>query len=120
MAEVSLKDKILDTLRNSKNTLYSMFLYPVCKILLIQQDLTYGRASLPYSSYEQTLRSSPYIHTDYKIPFLSNLKETEGHFIYYQTWQLPNSITKQERNVDVVFIHGLNSYGGKYSEHVKP
>ncbi|CAJ0848376.1 3986_t:CDS:2 [Entrophospora sp. SA101] len=123
MTKISLKATTLDALRNSKNTVFSMFLEPIYKALHTLQDLTYERSALPYSPHEQMLHLPPYIHTHHEIPFsfstspiLSSLKE---HFIYYQTWQLPITITKKKRNVDIFFIHGLNDYGGRFSEFSK-
>ncbi|CAJ0629312.1 4584_t:CDS:2 [Entrophospora sp. SA101] len=55
MTEINLKAKALDIFRNSKNTIYSMFLEPISKALHIPQDLTYGRSSLPPSPHEQTI-----------------------------------------------------------------
>ncbi|CAH1763725.1 13546_t:CDS:2 [Entrophospora sp. SA101] len=123
MTEISLKATTLDALRNSKNTVFSMFLEPIYKALHIPQDLTYGRSALPYSPHEQTLHLPPYIHTHHEIPFSSStspiLSKLKEHFIYYQTWQLPITITKQQRNVDILFVHGLNDYGGRFSEFSK-
>ncbi|CAG8566393.1 9296_t:CDS:2 [Paraglomus brasilianum] len=79
-------------------------------------DLTYGRASLPYSKYELAFRSAPYHHTEHIVPFPTRpTYPNADHFIYYQIWSLLNV---KQRNVDVMFVHGLGGYGGHFSQHI--
>ncbi|CAG8478876.1 2507_t:CDS:2 [Paraglomus occultum] len=79
-------------------------------------DLTYGRASLPYSKRELVFRSAPYHHTEHVVPFLNHPTYPNGdHFVYYQTWSLS---TVKQRNVDVLLVHGMDDYGGRNADSV--
>ncbi|CAG8513967.1 4876_t:CDS:2 [Paraglomus occultum] len=81
-------------------------------------DLTYGRASLPYNKYELAFRSAPYHHTEYIVPFPNHpTYPNADHFIYYQTWSLSNV---KQRNLDVMIVHGMDGYGGRFSQHIDP
>jgi acylglycerol lipase len=98
---------------NTRHTLYDIL---VKLFNLSQKDSTYGRAFLPFSSTEQIVRSPPYFCSEYRLPFPFN--GSKDSFIYYQVWSLP--IAKIQHNVDVLFIHGLNDYGGRFSENCIP
>ncbi|CAG8829710.1 20697_t:CDS:1, partial [Dentiscutata erythropus] len=58
------------------------------------------------------LRYEPYVHSEFKLPF--SYRGNNERFIYYQTWFLPTASVI--RDVDILFIHGLNDYGGRFSE----
>jgi hypothetical protein len=73
------------------------------------QDLTYGRASLPYSEYEQKLRTPPFTFTEGRLPFPLR---SDKDFIYYQSWALT---TVPQRDVDIINVMGLNDYGGMFT-----
>ncbi|CAG8452647.1 4299_t:CDS:2 [Scutellospora calospora] len=116
MSKVKPKKGILHPLKICY-TLSSGFVEPVLKTFNSPiQDVTYGRELIPISPAEQILRSEPYVHSEYKIPFQFNGKTNK--LIYYQTWSLPTA--KVIRDVDIVFIHGLNDYGGRFSEICSP
>ncbi|RHZ80350.1 hypothetical protein Glove_137g154 [Diversispora epigaea] len=107
----------LCSLENTGNTFYNGFIEPILRLInLPPKDSTFGRASLPLNFYEEILRSEPYVHTECKIPFPFN--GATDSFIYYQTWFLPT--TKFQRNTDILYIHGLNEYGGRFSETCVP
>ncbi|CAG8513091.1 8090_t:CDS:2 [Ambispora gerdemannii] len=105
---------IVNAIQNSVLTFCDALLLPLKKAFFKPSsvDLTYGRVSLPFSPTEQTLRQEPYIYTDYSIPF--PFKGEFDRFIYYQTWSLS---TVKQRDTDFVWLHGLNDYGGRFSQH---
>ncbi|EXX75915.1 uncharacterized protein OCT59_004464 [Rhizophagus irregularis] len=106
-----------DSLMNFLNTTYSILIEPFLKLFNVsQKDLTYGRAFLPYSPTEQIVRSSPYLYSEYRLPFSFN--GAKDSFIHYQIWYLPTA--KVQRNADVLYVHGLNDYGGRFSENCIP
>ncbi|CAG8544733.1 5591_t:CDS:2 [Ambispora leptoticha] len=113
----SSPNPVVTAIQNSVVTFYDALVVPLINAFYEKRsiDLTYGRASLPFSPTEQKLRQEPYICTDYSIPF--PFKGAFDRFIYYQTWSL--SCVKQ-RNTDFVWVHGLNDYGGRFSENCIP
>ncbi|CAG8647456.1 1984_t:CDS:2 [Funneliformis mosseae] len=109
--------ELSDSLVNTRHTCYSALIAPFLKFFnLSRRDLTYGRTSLPYSATEKIIRSPPYLSSDHILPFPFN--NDQDSFIYYQVWSLPTA--KVQRNVDLLFIHGLNDYGGRFSENCIP
>jgi acylglycerol lipase len=106
-----------DSLANFLNTFHGILIGPFLELFNVsQKDLTYGRAFLPFSPAEQVVRSPPYLYSEYRLPFSFN--GAKDSFIYYQVWHLPTA--KVQRNADVLFVHGLNDYGGRFSENCVP
>lgn len=113
MSEVREKKSSWYPLENMSKTLNHGFVEPVLKNLNVPvQDLTYGRELIPISSAEKLLRSEPYVHSEFKLSFPYN--GNTNKFIYYQTWFLPTA--NVIRDIDIIFIHGLNDYGGRFAE----
>src|SRR5437667_10777859 len=91
-----------DSLANSLHTSHDILVVPFMRLFNIpQKDTTYGRALLPFSSFEQIVRSPPYHYSEYRLPFPFNGAKDSS--IYYQVWSLPTA--KIQRNVDLLFIH---------------
>ena len=79
------------------------------------------RFALPFSPAEKLLQSPPYIYTSGTVP----VKERDADYVFYQTW---TDARVEQKNVDVrvprhyytnsklVWIHGLNDYGGRNTE----
>lgn len=80
------------------------------------------RVALPFSPAEKLLQSPPYIYTSGTVP----IKERDADYVFYQSW---TDARVEQKNVDVTFplsklclyaqlvwIHGLNDYGGRTSE----
>ncbi|CAG8566028.1 15231_t:CDS:2 [Acaulospora morrowiae] len=106
----------MENQKNGIDTLYKGFLEPLNFMKPQPKDLTYGRASIPYSPEEKVLREEPYICTEHNLPFPTS-DEPEG-FVYYQAWSLPTA--SKQRNTDIIYVHGLNEYGGRFSEFAIP
>ena len=106
-----------DSLVNSRHTFHNTLIDPLLKLFNIsQRDSTYGRAFLPFSLTEQIVRSPPYLYSEHRLPFPFN--GAKDSFIYYQVWYLPTA--KIQRNADLLVVHGLNDYGGRFSEQSIP
>src|SRR6266496_5293698 len=81
------------------------------------------RLALPFSESEKILQSPPYIHTSGTVP----VKEMDADHIFYQSWTDGRA---EKKDVDVpslklqfdekqlVWIHGLNDYGGRNSDAI--
>jgi len=104
--------------KTGTNAFFSGFLEPTLKLMnpTGPKDLTCGRAAVPYSEAEQSLRAEPYVCIEHTVPFPTS-SDPEG-FVYYQAWSLPTAA--RQRDVDVIYVHGLNDYGGRFSIHSKP
>ncbi|KAG9301783.1 hypothetical protein G9A89_003330 [Geosiphon pyriformis] len=114
---VSSSNSSVAALQNFGVTLYDAFLARIFNYFCggVPKDLTYGRASLGYSPTEQIFRTEPYKHQSFKVPF--PFKGALEHFIHYQTWELS---TVKSRHTDFIYVHGLNDYGGRFSENCVP
>lgn len=108
---------ISDSFTNFNRTCYGVLVDPFLKLFNVsQKDTTYGRAFLPFSPTEQNVRSPPYLHSEYRLPFPFN--GVKNSSIYYQVWSLPTA--KIQRNVDILVVHGLNDYGGRFTQVCVP
>ncbi|SCV71074.1 BQ2448_3836 [Microbotryum intermedium] len=76
-------------------------------------DRSFGRSALPRAPCEQRLREE-YKTRDGKIALLPNTIEKD--WICYQIWD-PKEGTGNEK--DLVLIHGINDYGGKFAVHAR-
>ncbi|KAJ3287596.1 hypothetical protein HK104_008528 [Borealophlyctis nickersoniae] len=66
------------------------------------EDLTHGRAALPFSETEKLMRSDPYTTVQTTVT-------TQTHTVYCQTW----SRSGTQPVADILFLHGLGDYGGR-------
>ncbi|KAK4055650.1 hypothetical protein OIV83_000196 [Microbotryomycetes sp. JL201] len=77
-------------------------------------DPTCGRAALPRSPEETKIRSH-YTSYDGAVELQPDKPGTE--FIRYQIWY-PNHDVRH-KHADLLFIHGINDYGGKFACHAE-
>ncbi|KAM0750727.1 lysophospholipase [Meredithblackwellia eburnea MCA 4105] len=77
-------------------------------------DPTWGRQDLPRWPDEILLRSQ-YGHRDGKI-VTSGAVSKEKEWVTYQVWEPPAAADK---GADLVMIHGINDFGGKWSAHCR-
>ncbi|KDE02364.1 hypothetical protein MVLG_07078 [Microbotryum lychnidis-dioicae p1A1 Lamole] len=77
------------------------------------QDRSYGRSSLPRAPFEQRLREE-YTTRDGKISLGKG--GIDKQWVCYQVWD-PKQGTGNEK--DLVLLHGINDYGGKFAMHAK-
>ncbi|KAK4057968.1 hypothetical protein OIO90_001187 [Microbotryomycetes sp. JL221] len=77
-------------------------------------DPTFGRASLPRSPEETYIRTK-YNHKDGRV----ELDETNhgNEYISYQVWYANDDV--KHKHADLLFIHGINDYGGKFACHAE-
>ncbi|KAK9897173.1 alpha/beta-hydrolase [Cystobasidium minutum MCA 4210] len=77
------------------------------------KDPTHGRYDLPYSPREDEIRNDTQRYNTWSGKV--HMKGSERDWIAYQVWD-PK---EKSVNADLVFCHGINDYGGKFSEHAK-
>ncbi|BGP31266.1 hypothetical protein JCM10296v2_003030 [Rhodotorula toruloides] len=75
-------------------------------------DRTWGRKDVPRSPEEQQIRDT-HGHRDGQV----FLNEARLDWVTYQVWEPTKGA--QSRDADLVFVHGINDYGGKFSNHAK-
>lgn len=80
------------------------------------EDPTFGRAALPRSPGEELLRSE-YKYRDGKVVLEEPVLGRGGNWVAYQVWE--PKVGAPSKNADILFIHGVNDYGGKLSEHAR-
>ncbi|GJN89703.1 hypothetical protein Rhopal_002690-T1 [Rhodotorula paludigena] len=74
-------------------------------------DATWGRAALVRAPDEARVRAA-HDHRDGKV-YLDGDKKRE--WVAYQVWEPTKGSPKRE--ADLVFLHGVNDYGGKFAMH---
>jgi hypothetical protein len=76
---------------------------------LAPPDPSYGRRDVPYSMYEELLRNPPY--TTFRELLEVADEETGSKFkVHWQSWYKLKAVPV----ADLVFVHGLNDYGGRF------
>ncbi|GAA5894490.1 hypothetical protein JCM8208_006256 [Rhodotorula glutinis] len=73
-------------------------------------DPTWGRAALPRAPDEQRVRQS-HSYRDGKV----HLEGSGTEWVAYQVWEPTRGAP--ERHSDLVFVHGINDFGGKFAMH---
>ncbi|GAA5870092.1 hypothetical protein JCM8547_001460 [Rhodosporidiobolus lusitaniae] len=77
-------------------------------------DPTWGRDSLPRSAEEEGVKEE-YGARDGRV-YLDGKGEGEiSEWVSYQVWEPKDGVEKKE--ADIVWCHGINDYGGKFSVH---
>lgn len=77
-------------------------------------DPTFGRSALPFAPNELRMRADPAIDVkEGKVWF--DLKKSDD-FISYETWS-PKCGSESSEKATLVYIHGINDYRGKFSDH---
>ncbi|BGP23909.1 hypothetical protein JCM10295v2_002810 [Rhodotorula toruloides] len=73
-------------------------------------DRTWGRKDVPRSPEEQQIRDM-HGHRDGQV----YLNDARSEWVTYQVWEPTKGAPS--RDADLVFVHGINDYGGKFSNH---
>ncbi|GAA6046870.1 hypothetical protein JCM3770_005684 [Rhodotorula araucariae] len=73
-------------------------------------DPTWGRAALPRGPDEQDIRET-HNHRDGRV----YLDRAHTDWVAYQVWEPTQGAP--ERAADLVFVHGINDFGGKFGMH---
>ncbi|GAA96228.1 uncharacterized protein L969DRAFT_42167 [Mixia osmundae IAM 14324] len=116
-----------------QSTLRSCVSDPVRALLGYKvDDPTYGRAALPRSPLENSIRQNgKYTIRDGKVLVEGSTLKAKADqnspepsltqdWISYQTWQDEAASKDKGIQADFVFCHGINDYGSKFSEHAGP
>ncbi|KAM0788819.1 hypothetical protein ACM66B_002905 [Microbotryomycetes sp. NB124-2] len=80
----------------------------------VSGDPTFGRSSLPRAPEESSIRSK-YNSYDGTVELQPDKPGTE--FLRYQVWY-PNGDVAH-KHADLLFIHGINDFGGKFACHAE-
>jgi alpha-beta hydrolase superfamily lysophospholipase len=91
--------------------IYYSFIEPFMGIFFSRKDNTYGRKSLPLNKAEVYLRT---LVDDGVIEHEEHYLSLSSYTIYYQTW------FPKHPKCHILHLHGLNDYGGRFAEYVKP
>ncbi|CAD6578558.1 MAG: hypothetical protein CYPHOPRED_000614 [Cyphobasidiales sp. Tagirdzhanova-0007] len=93
-----------------ESAFYTTFIAPAAR----PSDPTRGRYPLPFSPTESVIRDNPRFRVQDRRIFL-NAGKTE--WIFYQVLEDKQAIKQHKRNADFIHCHGINDYGGKFTEH---
>lgn len=79
-------------------------------------DPTRGRSALPRNKREIAIREDPKIAVREGQVYMDPKKKRE--FINYEVWE-DKVAAGQRAPALLVYIHGINDYGGKFAEHAR-